>query len=82
MNSATDHYLMTRRENTIFYHEHSVEIPREEPFLCSDTQAWTDFAKVKLDLCMNNISIPGILTKIEGEKPPNTHFLRKSHFLQ
>ena len=55
--NATDHYLMTRRENTIFYHENSVEIPREEPFLCSDTPACIDFAAVKLETCMTNISI-------------------------
>ena len=43
----SQHYLMTRRENTIFYHENSVEIPKEEPFLCSNTQACDDFQVVK-----------------------------------
>ena len=54
---SSEHYLMTRRENTIFYHENSVEIPKEEPFLCSNTQACDDFQDVKLRLCLKNVSI-------------------------
>ena len=46
----SQHYLMTRRENTIFYHENSVEIPKEEPFLCSNTQACDDFQDVKAEV--------------------------------
>jgi len=50
---------MTRRENTIFYHEQSVEIPKEEPFLCSNTLSCLDYAAQQLDVCIQNTSVSG-----------------------
>ena len=55
----TQRILMTRRENTIFYHEQSVEIPKEEPFLCSNTLSCLDYAAQQLDVCIQNTSVSG-----------------------
>lgn len=55
----TQRILMTRRENTIFYHEKSVEIPKEEPFLCSNTLSCLDYAAQQLDVCIQNTSVSG-----------------------
>ena len=83
--NATDHYLMTRRENTIFYHENSVEIPREEPFLCSDTQACIDFAAVRLETCLANTSVRPEdkyeQCQLKFDKTHSTYRLAMSHKL-
>ena len=55
----TQRILMTRRENTIFYHEKSVEIPKEEPFLCSNTLSCIDYAADQLEVCIQNTSVSG-----------------------
>lgn len=55
-NEDMDHYLMMRKENTLFYHKDSVEIPKQEPFLCQDDDSCVSNVVLARERCLANES--------------------------